>query len=168
MMISDAEALRRARLAYPRVGEDWIAFATKLEQARAGIEQLEGWRAQLGKIHGGLIKIAAAGERLAKAGKAREQESSEARKRAREIGRLRAVLQKGAAFRKSASWTKLRFSHRWDIEEAEKAARRRLAKLEAEQKAARNRARFRSEVAALAAKSRRAMVERGVTFDRMV
>lgn len=173
MAISDDEALARARLAYPMAGKEWLDHAAKLEKAKAGIEELEFLQAEARTLSRKLTKMRDASQRLAKIRKADLQKECERREcctRNRKIARLRDVLRKGEALKKSPSYPKYRANLSWrrKFDQAERAAIRDLAKLEAEQKAASNRSRVRSEIEALAATNRRAMFERGVIFDRMV
>ena len=96
---------------------------------------------------------AAARDTLAKANQANLKDK-------REATRIRALLQKAAAMRKSARWLKVPPADRRRVDQTERAARQKLAKIEAKQK-------VRSDASQAAAKHHHAMVARGVTFNRM-
>ena len=78
----------------------------------------------------------------------------------REATRIRDLLQKAAAMRKSARWLRLPPADCRRVAETEAAARQHLAKIEAKLK-------VRGDAREAAAKHHNAMVARGVTFNRM-
>lgn len=79
----------------------------------------------------------------------------------RQADGLRKALRRAQHFRKNGRLAKLPPRDRWPIEEAEVAARKALMKIEAQRQARRS-------INQDAEKYRRARVERGVTFDRMM
>lgn len=74
---------------------------------------------------------------------------------------LRKVLRRSELFRKSAGWRRMTPEYRRSFDAAERECRKALAKIEAQQ-------RSRHSLERDAEKSRRAMLDRGVTFHRMV
>ena len=95
----------------------------------------------------------AARERLSKANQANL-------KYKREATRIRDLLKKAAAMRKSARWLKVPPADRRRVDQTERTARQHLAKIEAKQK-------VRSDASQAAVKHHHAMIARGVTFNRM-
>jgi hypothetical protein len=97
---------------------------------------------------------AAAGEALQKARRADRKDRDEA-------ARLRGLLQQAAVLRKDARWMSIPLANRLHVDKTRRAAEKRLAVVVAKQKA-------RSEASQATAKHHQAMVERGVTFSRMM
>jgi hypothetical protein len=129
--------------------------AAKLSDPRSAVEMAADLLADLGRAASEARAAGAAARATVMKARLADQKDRE------EAAKLRAVLQKAALLRKDARWSSAPMANRRQLDEAERAGKMRLAVIVAKRKA-------RSDASQATAKHHQAMVERGVTFSRMM